>query len=104
MCKSVYVPVLIEESSFHTCGGHVKLVQACLCGENTLQRRFNRRGSAVMHVQACFEFKKRPRKQFSPLWRYCKAGASMLMGSKHPKTHLNHRGGAVNLVQACFKS
>ena len=42
------------ESSFHTCGGHVKLVQACLCGENTLQRRFNRRGSAVKHVQVCF--------------------------------------------------
>ena len=35
------------ESSFHHCGSPVKLVQACLCARNTLQRRFNRRGGAV---------------------------------------------------------
>ena len=41
-----------RESSFHHCGGPVKLVQACLCAGNTLQRRFNRRGGAVKHVRA----------------------------------------------------
>ena len=30
----------------------MKLVKACLCAESTLQRRFNRRGGAVKHVQA----------------------------------------------------
>ena len=40
------------ESNFHHCGDPVKLVQACLCAENTLQRRFNRRGGVVKHVHA----------------------------------------------------
>ena len=29
------------ESSFHDCGGPVKLVQACLCAENTLNAVLN---------------------------------------------------------------
>ena len=36
----------------------MKLVQACLCGENTLQRPFNRRESAVKRVQACLSASK----------------------------------------------
>ena len=36
----------------------MKLVKACLCAESTLQRRFNRRGGAVKHVQACLSTSK----------------------------------------------
>ena len=39
-----------RESSFHRCGGTVRLEQACLCAGNTSQIRFNLRGCAVMHV------------------------------------------------------
>ena len=42
-----------RDSSYHHCGGLVKLVQACLCAENTLQRHFNRGGSVMRHVQVC---------------------------------------------------
>ena len=66
------------ESSFHHCGDPVKLVQACLCGENTLQRTFNRRGYAVKHVQAC------------------------LSASKDGECSSYHCGGPVKLVQACL--
>ena len=38
-----------RESSFHSCGGTVSPVQACLCEGKT---RFNLRGSAVKHVEA----------------------------------------------------
>ena len=41
------------ESSFHNCGGPVKLVQACLCMGSTIHRRFNRQRGAVKHLQAC---------------------------------------------------
>ena len=41
-----------RESCFHRWGGRVKLMQAFLCAGSTLQRRFNRRGSAVKHVRA----------------------------------------------------
>ena len=47
-----------QESSFHHCGGPVKLVQACQCVENTLQRRFNGRGDAGKHVQTCLSASK----------------------------------------------
>ena len=36
----------------------MNIVQACLCAENTLQRSFNRRRSAVKHMQACFSVSK----------------------------------------------
>ena len=36
----------------------MKLVQACFCAENTLQRRFNRRGGTVKHEQACLSASK----------------------------------------------
>ena len=41
------------ESSFHNCGGLVKLVKISSCVGSTIQRRFHRRRGAVMHVQAC---------------------------------------------------
>ena len=47
-----------RESSFHHYGDPVKLVQACLCAENTLQRRFNRRGGGVKQVQVCLSASK----------------------------------------------
>ena len=56
----------------------MKLVQACLYAENTLQRRFNRRGRAVKHVQA------------------------YLSASKHGESTFHHCGGPLKLVQACF--
>ena len=40
-----------RESSFHRCGGTVRLEQACLCAGNTSQIRFNLQGCAVMHVE-----------------------------------------------------
>ena len=56
----------------------MKLVQACLCAENTLQRRFNRRGGAVKHVQAC------------------------LSASKDGERRFHNCGSHVNLLQACL--
>ena len=67
-----------RESSFHHCGGPVKLVQASLCAENTLQRRFNRREGAVKHVQAC------------------------LSARKDIESSFHHCGCPVKLVQACL--
>ena len=43
---------------FPNCGGPVKLVQTCLYAGDTLQRRFNRQGGAVKHVQACLSLRK----------------------------------------------
>ena len=53
----------VRESSFHYCGGPVKVAQACLCAENTLQLRFSRRGGAVKPADM-FKYQKSPRKQF----------------------------------------
>ena len=74
-----------RESSFHHCGGPVKLVQACLCAENTLQRPFNRRGGAVKHVQACLSASKGGESSF----HYCGSPVSWCKpayGGKHPTT------------------
>ena len=72
-CFNVYKD---GESSFHYCGSPVKLMQACLCARNTLQRRFNRRGGAVK--QACSSV------------------------SKDGESSFHHCGGPVKLVQACL--
>ena len=64
------------ERSVHHCGGHVKLVQACLCAGNTLQRRFNPRRDAMKHVQVC------------------------LSGRKDLERSFHHYGNPVKLVQA----
>ena len=67
-----------RESSFHHCGGPVKLVQASLCVEKTLQRRLNRRGVAVKDVQGCLSL------------------------SKDLESSSHHCGGPVKHVQACL--
>ena len=67
-----------RENSLYDCGGPVKLMPACLCAENTLQRRFNRREVAVKHVQAC------------------------LSARKDLESSFHHCGGPVKLVQACL--
>ena len=67
-----------QESSFHHCGGPVKLVQPCLRAERILQRRFNRRGGAVKHVLAC------------------------LSASKDEEGSFHYCGSPVMLVQACL--
>ena len=59
------------ESSLHYCGSHVKLVQACLCAGNTLQRRFNRRGGAVKLMQACLSASEDGESTF----HYCGSGS-----------------------------
>ena len=56
----------------------MKLVQACLCEENTLQCRFNHRGGTVNHVQAC------------------------LSGSKDGESSFHYCGDPVKLEQACL--
>ena len=68
---------LDRESSFHHCGGAVKLL-ACLCMVKTLQPRFNRRGGAVKHVQSC------------------------LYAGKTLQRRLNRTGGAVKHLQDCL--
>ena len=39
-----------QESGFYHCGYPEKLVQACLCAEDTLQCHFNRGGGVMRHV------------------------------------------------------
>ena len=39
-----------QESSFHNCGGPVRLVEASLCAGETWSRRFIHREGAVKHV------------------------------------------------------
>ena len=56
----------------------MKLLQACLCAENTLQRSFNRRGGAVKDVQACLSARQDVERSF------------------------HHCGGPVKLIQACL--
>ena len=66
------------QSSFHHCGGPVKLIQACLSAGNVGHRRFNRRGGAVKHVLGC------------------------LCARKDLESRFHHCGGPVKLVHACF--
>ena len=56
----------------------MRLVQACLCEEITLQSRFNHRGSAVTQVQVC------------------------LSAREDRESGFHHCGGPVRLVQACL--
>ena len=66
-----------RESSFHRCGGHVRMVQACLCAVKTWYRSFNHRGAAVKHVQAC------------------------LSAREDRESCFHHYRGSVRLLQAC---
>ena len=57
----------------------MKVVQACLSVRKDLESSFHRCGGPVRIVQACLSARKRPRKQFSPLWRPCEDSASLFM-------------------------
>ena len=67
------------ESSFHCCGGPVKLF---MCGKHPITP-FSPPRWAVKHVQACLSASKG---QFSPLWGSCGAGANLFISGKHPVT------------------
>ena len=67
-----------RESSFHHCGGSVRLVQTRLCAGKTWQSSFNLQGGAIKHVEACVSIREDRESWF---WR-C--------------------GGPVRLVQACL--
>ena len=41
-----------QESCFHSCGGPMRLVEACFCAGKTTQGCFTLRLSAVKHVEA----------------------------------------------------
>ena len=56
----------------------MKLVQTCLCVENTLQSRLNPLGSAVKHMEAC------------------------LNANNDGESSFHYRGGPVKLVQTCL--
>ena len=58
--------------------GPVKLVLACVCAANTLQRRFDGQAGVLKHVQVS------------------------LCPNTHRESNLHHCGGTVKLVQACF--
>ena len=67
-----------RESSFHHCGGSVRLVQTRLCAGKTCQSRFNLQGGAVKHVEAC------------------------LSAREDPESSFPHCGSTVRVVQACL--
>ena len=52
----------------------MKLVQACLCSENSLQRRFNRRGRAAKHEHACLSASKDGESSF----HYCSSPVKLV--------------------------
>ena len=56
-----------RESSFHHCGGSVRLVQTRLCAGKTWQSRFNLQGGAVKHVEACLS----PREDRESSFHHC---------------------------------
>ena len=89
------------ESSFHHCGGLVKLVHGCFWSRKDRESNCHHRGDALKHVQAClrgdeecifclvwrcydsrtcqFRCQERWRKQFSQLWRSCEASARLFL-------------------------
>ena len=65
-----------RETSFHHCGGPVKLVEAWLCARRHLESSFHHCGGSVKLVQACLCARKARKSSFHPC------------------------GGAVNLIEA----
>ena len=82
----------------------MKLVQACLCSENTLQRRFNRRGRAVKHVQACLSASKAGESSFHYCGSLVKLVQACLCSGNTLHRRFNRRFGAVKQVQACLST
>ena len=69
-----------RESSFHHCGGSVKLLEAWLCSRRHLESSFHYRGGSVKLVQAC------------------------LYARKARERCLHHCGGPVKHVEACLSA
>ena len=89
------------ESSFHYCGIPVKLVQACLWAENTLQTHLNRRGCAVKQVKACLS----ARKDVESSFHHCGGPVKPCFCSKNTlQCRLYRRGRAVKQVKACLSA
>ena len=82
----------------------MKLVQACLCAKNTLQRRFNCRGGALKHVQACL----RSSKDGESIIHHCKSPVELVQAclwtGNTLQRHLNRLGCAVKHVEDCLSA
>ena len=80
----------------------MKLVEASLCGENTLQRTYNRRGGAFKHLQVCLNASKNGECSF----HYCgcpvKLVQTCLFAGNTLQRRLYRRGRGIKHVQACF--
>ena len=57
----------------------MKHVHPCLTARNDRESSFHHCGGPVKLVQTCFKYQERTRKLFSPLWRYCDACARLFM-------------------------
>ena len=80
----------------------MKLVQACLCAGNTLQRRFNRRRGAVNHVQACLSARKYLESSLHHSGDPVKLVKPCLFAENILQRSFNRRGDAVKQVLACL--
>ena len=90
------------ESSFHYCGGPVKLVQASLWAVNTLQRHLNRRGGAIKHVQVGFCASSDRESGFHHCGDPVKLVQACLYAENTLQRRFNRRGGAVKHLHACL--
>ena len=80
--KHVQACLNTMEDSFHRCGGPVRLVQSCLGAGNTLITPFKPPRWRCEARGGLFMWQGRPRKQFSSLWMYCEARASLCIFGK----------------------
>ena len=71
---------------------------------NSLQRRLNRRRSAVKHVHACLSARKDGENGFHHRGGPVKLVQAYLCPKKNLQRRFNRRGGAVKHVQSCLKS
>ena len=78
-------------------------MQACLFAGNTLQRRLNRRGGAVKHVQVCLGVSADPESSFHHCGIPVKFVQACLCGENTLQRRFNRRGSAVKHVLDCFK-
>ena len=76
----------------------MRLVQACLCEEITLQNRFNHRGGAVKQVQACLSAREDRESSFHYYGTPVRLVQACLCGGKTWSRRFIHREGAVKHV------
>ena len=77
----------------------MEMVQTCLCAGNTLQRRFNRQGSAVKEVLACLSVRKDGESSFLHCGSPVKLEQACLCVGSTLQRRLHRLGRAVKLVQ-----